>query len=259
MFKAPVEIRGNVQEFLKPVETRGNVQEFIHDLDDQSFTDDISTNVLTGVEVVDVVDGDDYSSIIFSYQENLKILMELPPKDLLVARLAKQALDSPKGKSRSKGTNSIISKGIESIAISIPNAEDNGVYEFLPLQGCCKKRTLMQELQTSFRWEKLFHNLDKSISPNPGVFNIMMKIPPRHTRNWMGMMPSASSLGDFFSPRMKRFRNISNTPPSIHGGIFLDVTAKIGHSGLVHASPKSSPIDMEDSSTRSLAPPLHSV
>eukprot|EP01018_Ginkgo_biloba_P020905 Gb_34485 [translate_table: standard] len=140
------------------------------------------------VKIRDVVDGNDYSSIISSYQENLKILMEHPPKDLLVARSTKK--------------------------------------------GRYKKRTLTQEFQTSFRRKKLFHNL------------------------------GASSSSDFFSPRLTGFRNISKTPPSIHGGIFIDIVdspdaiAKMHHSGLVHASPTSSPIDMEDYSTRSLAPPL---
>eukprot|EP01018_Ginkgo_biloba_P008984 Gb_03894 [translate_table: standard] len=73
-------------------------------------------------------------------------------------------------------------------------------------------------------------------------------------------MPGASSSSDFFSPRMTRFRNICKTPPSIHGGIFIvdspATTTKMCHSGAVHASPTSSPIDMEDSSTRSFAPPL---
>eukprot|EP01018_Ginkgo_biloba_P021693 Gb_02646 [translate_table: standard] len=75
--------------FKAPVEIRSNVKESVHDMNDQSFIDDIVTNFFNDVDLADIIDGDDYSSIISSYQENLKILMEHPPKYISTARSVK--------------------------------------------------------------------------------------------------------------------------------------------------------------------------
>eukprot|EP01018_Ginkgo_biloba_P041304 Gb_20624 [translate_table: standard] len=146
--------------FKAPIEIRSNVQESVHDVNDRSFTEDIVTNVLNDVDLADIVDGDDYRSIISSYQDNLKILMEHPPTDISTARSVKQVLDrlvqecntqelvdynfplhpgahdqslkrkksflSPKGKSKSKGTKSTIKKGTEIIPNTSAIAEDSG-------------------------------------------------------------------------------------------------------------------------------------